>query len=348
MEINIGDGITDVIYFFEYGEHSRQVNRSNLIVVSKEHPYDIVDENRNVVYTIDKCIGYGTYGVTLLAKDRFCDDKPVVFKYLNQKLALGITDGRSRITNARCEMSRELYFRKKAEKLLGKNAADDILVCFEGLMAVCSVVKPHKYDIYMRIEKMDYDLDRAVSDEIIVPDAAFVLMFIKELCRMINMLHSVDLYHLDIKLDNILVRKTSNPSKYQFKLCDFGFSGYRLSPFPTCYAFGTYIPPYWKRSLPKPKSQFDIENSTFTMADVFESKSRPTNQVVQNKDVLVNAEYYAMACTFRSLFIKMPETERKNLDPGVISEINSWFSFSRERHTSGEKLIKLISSFTTE
>lgn len=222
-------------------------------------------------YTLESRIGSGTYGNVYLAKIAGNDKREVAIKILKDPLYKHLS-----MDNFATEFRMHEAIRRRINDpytlkhvLLG----NDYFLLF----------KDRKLYGAMTMDIMDGNAYEAIKNSLPVETQLLEAQKISIiLCRTLLALHNQHIYHLDVKAGNILYSR-KNGAKNDYRLCDFGLSGYYNGKCPVkVYCTGTYIPPEWRKSL--------------------SDKHVPRDECVEDENETKKAELYSVCTTILKLF----------------------------------------------
>jgi serine/threonine protein kinase len=148
-------------------------------------------------YSVDRVLGYGSYGIVCSATDARTGDKVAIKKTGN--LFFDLVDGK--------RVLREL-------KVLRHLSHPNIL----KLHTVLPATTTRFNDIYVVTNVMDADLETIINSKQPLVDG-HVKFFMAQLLRAVKYIHSAGVMHRDLKPANLLVNKNC-----ELTVCDFGLA----------------------------------------------------------------------------------------------------------------------------
>jgi len=159
---------------------------------------------QNMRYRLMSKIGEGSYGEVFLAFDNHKQSEVAIklFKLENEMMV--------RNFHKEVETSTRLMIHSRVVSLIDS----------------FSFTHERKNYAVMVMEKMDCDLIDFIMQRGKLPEK-LVKKITYDLCSALHFAHSIGIYHLDVKPDNILLsidRSTFSNSTITAKICDFGFS----------------------------------------------------------------------------------------------------------------------------
>ncbi|KAF0979702.1 hypothetical protein FDP41_001370 [Naegleria fowleri] len=147
-----------------------------------------------------ECVGKGAYGIVISANDRL----------MNRKVA---------IKKIEAVFKKEKFFQKRIMREI------KILIHCKGhpnIVEILDLVPPESFDefedIYIVTEYMDCNLQELLKSGQKFSEQN-IQYFLYQMLKALDVLHSCDIVHRDIKSSNILVN-----NDYEVKFCDFGLS----------------------------------------------------------------------------------------------------------------------------
>lgn len=216
-------------------------------------------KSARTAYRLNGFISEGTYG-SIYSAVRLNDQTKVAIKVSKEKFCLA---------RANCDHSdfvREYMVHKIISERLGPEQSVVVKMLDSFLLEVRPNVGtvPRKYGCTV-LELMEGSL----SDMFDTKSTATAKRWreaTKFLCRALTILHSHNIFHLDVKAGNVLYDSDGN-----FKLADMGLSC--VLGVMNCRATGTYIPKCWSRGDGLPTYKKVTDPKELKAAEVFSTAS---------------------------------------------------------------------------
>lgn len=186
--------------------------------------------------------------------------------YDSKQIALKSEITKSKTNN---EIKKEAEYLKKCEK------CDNVINLIGIIINNCFGFPPTLVMEYMPLDLADLLIAYHDQEAIITPDAQ--LSIFKQLCSAVCFLHSINIIHLDLKPDNLLIKPSKSESiKYEppyfLKITDFGFATEQ----PISYEVGSK---YYQAPETKKDKESDIFSVGMILWFLITKKSPKTSDI---------------------------------------------------------------------